>query len=204
MASETSVANVGLRLIGQGPITNRTDGSVNGNIIDDIFDDIRDDCLRYSPWNFATKRVELAKSSTVPGFEFDFAYPLPADWIRTISVHSNDVGHGAVLHRMELVNGQRSIIVSSDQLFFRYVYREKDPNIWSSDFRRAVSEAIGRDTAVPISSSNTLQEQLRKQFKRTMLRAQSSDAMGASPESRPRGSWVDRRGRSRHDGFFSH
>jgi hypothetical protein len=201
MSSETDVSNVALRLVGQTAITDRTDGSTNGNIIDDIFDDIRDDLLRYSPWNFATKRVELVKSSTLPVFEFDFAYPLPADWIRTITVQSNDAGHGAVLHRMEVVNNQRSILVASDQLFMRYIYREKDPNIWSSDFRRAVSLAIARDLAVPIASSNTLQESLSKQFEQAMNRARGTDAQGASPESRPRGSWVDRRGRGRHDGF---
>jgi len=204
MSSETDVANVALRLVGQTAITDRTDGSTNGNIIDDIFDDIRDDLLRYNPWNFATKRAELVKSSTIPAFEFDFAYPLPADWIRTITIHSNDAGHGAVLHRMELINNQRAILVSAEQLFIRYIYREKDPNVWSSDFRRAVSLAIARDLAVPIASSNTLQEQLDKQFNKAMNRARGTDAQGATPEQRPRGSWVDRRGRSRHDGFFSH
>ena len=194
MSSETDVANVALRLIGQTPITNRTDGTANGNIIDDIFDDIRDDCLRYNPWNFATKRVELAKSSTAPAFEFDFAYPLPADWIRTVSVHSNDNGYGVILHRMEKTGTQRTIVCSSQQLFLRYIYRETDPTLWSSDFRRVVSLAIARDLAVPIASSNVLQDQLNKQFERAMARARSSDGMGGSPEQRPRGSWVDRRG----------
>lgn len=203
MSSETDVANVALRLIGQTTITSRTDGSPNGNIIDDIFDDIRDDLLRYSPWNFATKRVELSKSSTTPAFEFDFAFPLPADWIRTMTVHNNDAGYGTLLHRMELINNQRSIVASSDQIFLRYVYREKDPNVWSSDFRRCVSLAIGRDLAVPVASSNKLQEQLNKQFNRTMARARSSDAIGASPELRPRGSWANSRGGFRNDRFLS-
>jgi hypothetical protein len=202
MSSETDVANVALRLIGQTPISNRTDGTSNGNIIDDIFDDTRDDLLRYSPWNFATRRVELAQSVTAPAFEFDYAYPLPADWIRTVSVHSNNAGTGAILHRMETIGTQRVIVCSSDQIFLRYVYQEKDPNIWSSDFRRAMSLALARDLAVPISSSNTLQEQLSKQFEKTMNRVRSTDAMGSTPEQRPRGSWINSRGRSRRDGFL--
>ena len=203
MSSETDVANVALRLVGQTPITNRTDGSVNGNIIDDIFDDIRDDCLRYNPWNFATHRVELAQSTTTPAFEFDFAYPLPADWIRNISVHNNDAGHGSLLHRMESAGNQKIILASSDQLFLRYVYREKDPNLWTSDFRRTVSLAIGRDLAIPIASSNTLQDRLEKQFEKAMNRARSSDAQGASPESRPRGSWVNSRGSGLNAGYLN-
>tara|TARA_R110000803_G_scaffold141155_1_gene207640 strand:+ start:474 stop:1088 length:615 start_codon:yes stop_codon:yes gene_type:complete len=203
MSSETDVANVALRLIGQTPITNRTDGSTNGNVIDDIFDDTRDDLLRYSPWNFATSRVELARSGTIPAFEFDYAYVLPADWIRTISVHSNNAGHGSLLHRMEVIGSQRVIVCSADQVFLRYVKRETDPSLWSADFRRAMSLALARDLAVPISSSNTLQDQLSKQFERTMNRVRSADAMGGSPEARPRGSWANDRGRSRRDGFLN-
>lgn len=199
MSSETDVANVTLRLIGQSPITSRTDGSTTANIIDDIFDDVRDDCLRYHPWNFATKRVELARSSTDPAFEFDHAYPLPADWIRTISVHNNDIGRGAVLYRMENSDGQTAIVSSADQIFLRYVYRETDPNKWSSDFRRTVSLALARDMAVPVASSNVLQDQLSKQFEKAMNRARSSDAIGSFPEMRPRGSWVNSRGGGFHN-----
>jgi hypothetical protein len=203
MSSETDVSNVALRLIGQTPITNRTDGSVNGNIIDDIFDDTRDDLLRYSPWNFATHRVQLARSGTAPVFEFDYSYPLPADWIRTVSVHSNDAGHGSVLYRMEVIGSQRTIVCSADEIYLRYVKKETDPGLWSADFRRAMSLALARDLAVPISSSNVLQDQLSKQFEKTMARVRSSDAMGSSPEARPRGSWVTNRGRSRRDGFLN-
>lgn len=203
MSSETDVANIALRLIGQTPITNRTDGSPNANTVDDLFDDVRDDLLRSHPWNFATKRQKLAQSSTIPDFEFDYGYPLPSDWMRTISVHSNDAGHGTILHRMEIINGQRAIVVSADQIYLRYVYQEKDPNLWSADFRRSVSLALARDLAVPISSSNTLQDQLSKQFRRTLARARSADAIGASPELRPAGSWASARGGFRNDNFLS-
>ena len=203
MSSETDVSNVALRLIGQPTIINRTDGSSTSNIVDDTFDDVRDDLLRSHPWNFATKRVKLAQSSTAPVFEFDYAYPLPADWLRTISVHSNDAGHSTILHRVEVINGQRAIVTSSDQVYIRYVYQETDPNVWAADFRRAVSLALARDWAVPISSSNTLQDQLNKQFQRTLARARSADGLGASPELRPRGSWANARGGFRNDGFLS-
>jgi len=203
MASETSVANMGLRFIGQTAIVSRTDGSDNANIVNDIFDDVRDDLLRSHPWNFATKRIKLAQSSTLPVFEFDFAYPLPADWISTMSVHSNDAGHSTVLHRMELIGTQRAIVSSADQIYLRYVAQITDPNLWAADFRRCVSLAIGRDLAVAIASSNTLQDQLNKQLSKTMARARSADAIGASPELRQRGSWANARNGFRNDSFLS-
>lgn len=203
MPGETDLANVSLRLIGQTTITNRTDGSDTANTIDDLFDEIRDDLLRSHPWNFATKRQKLAQSSTTPAFEFDFAYPLPADWIRTISVHSNDAGHGTLLYRMEYIGTQRAIVASADEIFLRYVYQVTDPNLMAPDFRRAFEVALARDLAVPIASSNTLQEQLSAQFIRKIAQARSSDAIGAFPELRPRGSWANARGGFRKDDFLS-
>ena len=203
MPGETDLANISLRHVGQTPITSRTDGSVTANIVDDLFDEVRDDLLRSHPWNFATKRVKSAKSSTAPTFEFDNAFPLPADWLRTISVHSNDAGHGTILYRIEEVNGQTSIVTSSDDVYLRYVYQVTDPNLMSADFRRAFTLALGRDLAIPITSSNTLQDQLNKQFTKSMARARSADAIGASPELRPRGSWASARGGFRNDDFLS-
>ena len=203
MPGETDVANVALTLIGQPTITSRTDGSSTANTVDELFDEVRDDLLRSHPWNFATKRVKLAQSSTTPVFEFDFAYPLPADWIRTISVHSNDAGHGTVLHRMELIESQRAIIVSADQIFLRYVFQVIDPNLMAPDFRRAFELALARDLSVPLASSNTLQDQIDKQFRRKMAQARSSDAIGASAELRPQGSCASARGGFRNDNFLS-
>lgn len=201
MPSDTDIANVSLRLIGQSAITSITDGSVNGNIIDDVYTELRDDLLSSHPWNFATKRVELARSATNPAFEFDYAYVLPADWLRTVSVQDNDAGYGTVLHRSEQVGGQLALVSSSDKIYLRYISRVTDPNLMSSDFRRALALALARDLAVPISSSNTMQAQYSAEHIRAMARARSSDAMGSSPEMRPRGSWANSRSGFRRDDF---
>jgi hypothetical protein len=203
MASDTEIANVALRLIGATPITSLTDGSDTANVIDDIYSEIRDDLLSSHPWNFATKRVQLAESATTPSFEFDHAYVLPADWLRTISVHDNDAGHGTVLYRAEQVNGQTVLVASSDALYLRYVARITDPNIMSADFRRAFALSIARDIAIPLASSNSMRDTYASEAGRVVARARSADAMGSFPELRPRGSWASSRGGYRRDDFLS-
>ena len=203
MPGVTDVANVALRLIGQTTITSRTQGTTTANIVDDLFDDLRDDLLRSNPWNFATKRVKLAQSSSTPVFEFDHGYALPSDWLRTVSVHDNDAGHGTMFHRVEFFGTQRSIMTSADAVWIRYIYRVTDPNLWSADFVRAMELGLARDLAVPVASSNTLQDQLSKQFEKKIAQARSSDAMGSFPELRNRGSWASSRGGFRKDDFLS-
>lgn len=203
MPSDTDVVNVAMRLIGQSPITSLSDGTTNANTADDLYEEVRDDLLRSHPWNFATKRVQLARSSTDPTFEFDYAYVLPSDWLRTISVHDNDAGHGTVLYRTEQVGGQNCIVASSDAIYLRYVASVTDPNLMSADFRRAFALSLARDLAIPISSSNSMQDKYDSMASRALARARSSDAMGGFPELRPRGSWASARGGFRRDDFLN-
>lgn len=194
MASDTSIVNYGLRLIGGQPIISLTDGSNSANAANNIYEDLRDDLLRSHPWNFATKRQKLAQSSTDPTFEFDHAYPLPSDWLRTVSVHADDIGVSTILYKEEQVGNQKVLVTSHDEVWLRYIARVTDPNMMSADFRMALSVALARDLAVPIASSNTLADKFEKRAERVLARARSADGMGSFPERRPRGSWVNSRG----------
>lgn len=203
MLSDTGVVNVALRMIGARPIIDLADGTDPANVANDIYTEVRDDLLRSHPWNFATKRVQLAQSATEPTFEFDHAYVLPSDWLRTISVHDNDAGHGTVLYRHEIVNGQQVLVTSSDAVYLRYVHQVTDPNLMAADFRRVLELSMARDMAIPLASSNSMQQQFSSEASRALARARSSDAMGGFPELRPRGSWASSRGGFRRDDFLS-
>lgn len=203
MPGETDVINFALRKVGANPIVSIADGTPSANSVNDMYSEIRDQLLRSHPWNFATKRVQLAESATDPTFEFDYAFALPADWLRTISLHDNDAGHGSVLYRTELVDDQRVIVTSSSQAWLRYVASITDPNLMTPDFRMLLAVSLARDLAIPLASSNTLYEQLARQADRLMGQARSTDALDGFPEMRPRGSWASSRGGWRRDDFLS-
>jgi len=203
MPGETDVINTGLSHIGATAIVSLTDGSKSANEASKVYTEIRDRLLRSHDWNFATKRQKLAQSATAPAFEFDYAYPLPSDWIRTTSVHNNDAGHGTILYRMEIVNGQRCIVTSASECYLRYVYRVTDPNLMSPDFRAALEYTIADALAIPLASSNTLQEKMEDKARRALAAARSSDGMGQFPEQRPRGSWAGVRGGNRLSDYLN-
>lgn len=197
MPSVTDIYNGALRLVGGSRVTSPTDGSKNANVANDIYPALRDDLLASSPWNFATKRQQLARSSTAPGFGFTYAFPLPSDWIRNVSVHGDEAGAGSLNFREEVVNDQRAIVVNSADCYIRYIFRQTDPNMMSANFLRALELAMARDLAVPIANSNTLEDQLARKAERALATARSTDALGAFPERRPRGAWASVRGGNR-------
>lgn len=203
MPGETDVVNVALGHIGATSIVSLGDGTKSANAASLIYAERRDKLLRSHPWNFATKRRKLAQSSTVPGFEFDHAYPLPSDWLRTVSVHDNDAGHGTMLYRMEQINNQNAIVTSVDNVWLRYVARITDPNLMASDFRDALEFTLARDLAIPLTSSRSLRDDMKEEAKSATANARSTDAMGSFPELRPRGSWAASRGGRRRNNFMS-
>lgn len=91
MASETGIVNIALARISVERISSLDSGSTKqARVARDLFDEARDELLRMHTWSFATKRVELAQatgSGATPAFGFDYAYNVPSDLLRIISVH---------------------------------------------------------------------------------------------------------------------
>ena len=183
-----------MRLLKANRITSLTDGSNNANAANDVFTEVRDNLLRSHNWNFGQKWAKLAQLSTTPVFEFDNAYALPSDWIRTVSVHDNDAGISTLIYREGEVDGQGVILHSADELWMRYIYRVTDPNRMAADFRMAFSYALALAIPGVSNLSAAREERLEKRATTRLRRAKHSDAMGSAPERRPVGSWVTSRG----------
>ncbi|HAA91643.1 MAG TPA: hypothetical protein DCS82_01035 [Rhodospirillaceae bacterium] len=100
MASEVEICNAALSKIGisgNNRITSLSQNTKNAKACDERYATLRDLLLEQHTWNFATKRLQLAASSTAPSYEFEYSFPLPPDWIRTIEVHDNE--NGALKYR---------------------------------------------------------------------------------------------------------
>ncbi len=192
--SETDVINAALRLVAAKRITSRGQGNKNANVADDLYPVVRDTLLRAHTWNFATKRAKLARDAAAPAFEFDHAYAVPSDWIRTISVNNNDAGTGAVRYKEENQGDKRFLLASVEDLYLRYVSKVTDTNLFPADFVAAMVTALARDLSLPIANSNTMQARYEDRARRDLMRAKSADSLGQSPERLPRGSWANSRG----------
>lgn len=201
MNSVTALVNGALERIGADLITSLDDGSVNANKVLQLYTDLRDDLLASNDWSFAAKRVQLAQLGTVPAFEFDHAYALPSDWLRTIAVHDNDAGVGTFPYRQENQDGIKVLLASREQVYLRYVYRLEDPAYWSASFKVAMIYALAQDLAIPVASSNAMEQRYARKAGAKLAQARSIDSMGSFPIQRPLGSWALSRG-GRRAGVF--
>lgn len=199
MPTDVELVNVALRKCGARRVMALTDSVPSAGIAADILANERDELLRSSTWNFATTRTQLAASSTIPVFEWAFAYPLPSDFMRIISVHDNSRGGGDLKYRMESVlqaDGSSVICVltnASAPIYLRYVKTVTDVNTMSPSFRDALVLRMAKIFAVSVAKSNALYAALDEELKAVLRTARSVDGMEDYPDRLPEGSWADSR-----------
>ena len=192
MASDVGIVNSALLKIGEKTITTFLEDNPTAAAANEQFDKLRDDLLRLHTWNFAIKRQKLAQSVVIPVSEFDFQYPIPADFLRIVEVHDNNSGFGRLRYQLEHEDTDGTVIVSSaTEVWLKYVSKVTDPNLMSPDFREALAFMLARDFALTIAQSNRLHELMDRQFTRTLRRARSADGIEDYPPQFPSGSWAD-------------
>lgn len=199
MASEASICNSALVELGEPRITSLTESSKPARECAEHYAEQRDLELRAHLWNFAAARVKLAKLSTAPAFGFDNQFQLPADWLRTVTVHNNDGGYGTVRYKIE----GRKILSDAEDIYLRYVRRIEDPDEMTPDFREALAARLARKLAVSLAKSNQIREQMVNWHRRVIMLARSIDAIEDYPEQMPESSWVTARHRGRGDTWGS-
>jgi len=204
MSSEVVIINQALTLLGQKVIVARTDDTLEAQVMDQLFDFERDNLLRRHSWNFATKRKKLARSANTPEFEFEYQYPVPADWMRTVVVSASDHGHTDIAYRQALDETDNRVILSdATELWLVYVAKVTDVGLFSADFQKLLSLRLAASACIRMKNSRTLQQDLEAQCKAQWFAATSSDAIEDMPDRRPEGSWVrGRRGGSHSSRYW--
>jgi len=102
-----------------------------------LYPQVRRETLRSHPWNFAIKRIQLAKDGTSPIFGFDARYALPADFIRYLTRH-DELGTPLTSAFIEGVDYQledgffltSSTVTTGSVLNMRYIFDQEDINKW--------------------------------------------------------------------------
>jgi len=186
MASTAGICNSALIKLGATTIMSLTEGSRNANLCLEQYDKLRDDLLRAHVWNFATRRTKLARLTAAPAYGFAHAYQLPVDWMRTIAVHDNDGGAGAVRYRIE----GRRILTDASDIWLKYIGRVDDANEMDAAFREALAWKIAIDLAVPITQSTTALREAEDGFRRALVKARSVDAIEDFADQMPESDWV--------------
>jgi hypothetical protein len=144
-SSAVEVCNLALVSLGANTINDLTEDSTEAKVCNVFWDTTRRKTLRSHPWNFAIRRVELARELATPTYGYQYQYVLPADCLKVHDVNENRD------FRIE----NRRIVTNESTCFIRYVADVEDVSVWDDAFVDVVAAHLRYDLAYTITTSNT-------------------------------------------------
>jgi len=196
MTTDTEIVNVALRRIGAARISSLDNDSAKEAVAArDLYHEARRDLLSLHTWNFAIKRRSISASATSPTFGWTYAYEIPEDFIRLISVHPTNDDRTKIEYRLEFQSSLDRIILcdAESPIYIRYIWDLQDPNLMTPTFRDALSLRLARDLAMALSKSAAAADLASRELARVLSRAKSIDGIEDWPEKMDDGSWIKSR-----------
>lgn len=197
-----NIVNRALGSIGQSKIDSIDEDSTPANQARLEWDEVRDEVLAADDWTFAKTRVALAKNTTDPVQGFDYAYTLPADFLRmcqqkksdpTVSpnhvsrtrtfgyIDNRDYAFDYVIEALD--NGTLCLFTNYDNtaedLVIRYIRREENPARYSAHFISALVFRLAAALAPVLTSVKSgMEDKSWTLYNAALIRAKGHDKSG--------------------------
>ncbi len=189
MASEVSICNEALDILGAARITLLTEASVNAREMNACYTELRDRELEKHRWHFAVTRATLAADATEPAFDYDYAYLLPADCLRVLMPNRTNLDW-----QMENHNGSRAILTNEgDSIDLVYVKKITDPNVMVPTFRGALAASMAWLKCEKITQSNSKKADAQNYYRFQIAEARRTNALQRIADEAPEDTWITAR-----------
>jgi hypothetical protein len=167
------IGNRAITFLGGITISSLEDDTDEGRAIKRVYEQTRDHVLRDHPWNFAIKRVSIAANTVAPIYEYTNAYNVPADWLRTVEVDTEEEW---------VMEGRAIVSDASAPLKMVYIHQVTDATLFDAKFIEAYATRLAADIAYDITASQTIVRALEEKYFRLLSAARLVDAQESSSE----------------------
>jgi len=171
MSSVVEICNSSLNILGASRIVSLTEDSKNARLLNQRYEPVRDAVFRAHPWNCLLKRVELAKDTTAPAFEYSFQYSLPADCLRVIRSQYSEFSTGEE-YRIE----GRKLLSNVGTIKILYVAKISDPNEYDTLLQETIAARLAHELCFAITQNGALVRNLYDLYSEKLREARHADA----------------------------
>lgn len=185
-SSKVDICNSALAKIGVERISSLSGSSKAAVLCNQQYDKIRKKVLRSHLWDFATKRVELAKISSNPLFEYSAQFQLPSDCLRVVDTHLGT--------QMDFVIEGKYLLMNNDTCKIVYIADIEDVSYFDSYFEEALAYYLASDLAYPLKQDMGLKQMMKENALLEIADARSFDAQqGRLQKMLQEDVWLDSR-----------
>jgi hypothetical protein len=193
----TGLCNIALARIGAKEITSlENDQNREGVLCRRLYHPARRAVLASHYWNGAKRSTSLSQNSSVTPVFWSYAYTLPTDFIRVISVHPSDDLNASCKYTIENANDSDAdnvLLSDSNQIYVQYVFDNLDIPTLSQGFRDVLCFVLARDLCLALGKSANKFELTNAEYRRALTNAKSVDGFDDYPQRLADGSWVQSR-----------
>jgi hypothetical protein len=210
--TDEDIFNKALSLLNEltKPVTSVTaDSSANGKLAQLHYESTRDEELRINKWIFAINRA-LAVTHAPAGFVNNtgwlYAYAVPADSLRVLSIYVSDpsgiptgVDHEAELqYRFKQEKGVLycNVPLQTSNPYIKYIQKITDPTDFDDNFVEMLSCRIAGKICKAVTGDESQKANLQNEYGALLIRARAANALEAEDDSEAEGeTWWGERSR---------
>lgn len=169
------LASRALIKIGATPIAGFEEGTAESLVAATLYVSTRDALLSAHPWSFATAQRDLGRLVGTPTADFDFAYQLPADFLRALSAGESGYGRGLNYRIVE-----RRLHTNAASVTLTYIFRPSE-SAFPPFFDQALIARLAAEFCLPITESTSRSETLHRLAEEQFRHARLIDAQQDVP-----------------------
>lgn len=201
--ANAAMTKLGARRVTAGFLTAPT--NENERLLAECFARLRDAELMLNTWRFALKYDSWAVSAVAPAWRWGYAYPLPGDFIRLVSLEENSTPYVwagepdwtiAAHPSTSAADAPMISALLTDYtapLKVSYIQQVTDPDRMHPLFREALAARIAMELAQPITQDANKRAAAANEYAVGISRAAMVDAIMAPPDETTAEPWLTAR-----------
>ena len=180
--SDIDIVNRALTMLGVDPINSLSDSTKAASTANRLFNDTRAAVFRGHPWNCLIKRASLPQEATVPIYGYAYAFTLPADFLRLLSIENN-------LGKYSIEG--RKILYDDEILQVMYIALVTDVIAYDTLLLDALAARLAADMAHPLLQSTEAMQRMYNLYELKLREAKFVDAQENSQDVLDTDYWLD-------------
>jgi len=201
--SQVGIINLGYSRIGVARISSLTEDTAQRIAATAIWDYIRDLVLEASDWRFAKTRAILAQLEETPVYGYDYAYALPADFLKLCLQKESDpviypsgayssawTAEGVTIRARQfgyiieaLEDGTLCLFTDyddsgGDELFITYIRKETDPAKYTAHFISTFAYRLAAELSLTRTESSKKFADMMTMYEAELIKAEGLNRHG--------------------------
>lgn len=175
--SDVQICSNALRIIGADSITALTDDNDRARLMNGLYLPTLEEKIQSHTWNFAQRRVALARLTDTPAYDFTYMFQLPQDprCLQVLETNLNEDDKWRIETYATTTATYRVLLTDVSTISILYLALITDATLYSPLFSRAMEYELAYLASYPLTRNAAMRDLLFKDKELAWQKARSRD-----------------------------